>query len=273
MDEQIRALIEQFVNDNIDTFHERRLAAIKKLKLTKVLARKNPYLFRAKNLNRPADLVAAILDAGLSSSEEGSFGVFLESLAVFVAEITGGGMKSAVAGLDIELTRGGIRYLITVKSGQNWGNKASRKTMTDDFTTALKVLRQNPQIGQLQPVEGICYGKFGVKTPDRGHQDKGNYVRMIGQRFWELISGDSDLYIDIIEPLGHEAEAHAAKFEAERDATYTRLTDEFIHTFCDAEFHIDWHKLVETVSQTNAPRKRTSLVAQVEKPQKKKRQK
>jgi hypothetical protein len=254
MDDQIRALIELFVHENIDTFHERRLAAIKKLKLTKVLARKNPYLFRAKNLNRPADLVAAILDAGLSSSEEGSFGGFLEALAVFVAEKTGGGMKSAVPGIDIELTRGGIRYLITVKSGQNWGNADSRKKMTDNFRTALRILRQNPQIGQLQPIEGICYGTFGVKSPDRGQQDRGDYIRIIGQRFWELISGDSELYVDMIEPLGHEAEAHAAKFEAERDATYTRLTDEFIHTFCDAEYQIDWHKLVETVSKTNAPK-------------------
>jgi hypothetical protein len=251
MDDQIRALVEQFVNENIDTFHEKRLAKIKKLKLTKVLARKNPYLFRAKNLNRPADLVTAILDAGLSSSEEGSFGGFLEALAVFVAEKTGGGVKSAVQGLDIELTRNRIRYLITVKSGQNWGNADQRKKMRDNFRTALIVLRQNPQIGQLQPIEGICYGTFGVRSPDRGQQDKGDYIRIIGQRFWELISGDAELYMDIIEPLGHEAEAHAAKFEAEKDATYTRLTDEFIHSFCDAEYHIDWHKLVETVSKTN----------------------
>jgi len=251
MDNQTRVIIEQFVNENIDTFHRKRLAAIKELKLTKVLARKNPYLFRAKNLNRAADLVTAILDAGLSSSEEGSFGGFLEALAVFVAEKTGGGVKSGIPGLDIELMRGGIRYLITVKSGQNWGNADSRKKMTDNFRTALRVLRQNPQMGQLQPIEGICYGKFGVKSPDRGQQDKGDYIRIIGQRFWELISGDAELYVDLIQPLGHEAEAHAAKFEAEKDATYTRLTDEFIHSFCDADYHIDWRKLVETVSRTN----------------------
>jgi len=250
----MRALIEQFVNENIDTFHEKRLATIKKLKLAKVLARKNPYLFRAKNLNRPADLVTAILDAGLSSSEEGSFGGFLEALAVFVAEKTTGGMKSGIPGLDIELTRGRIRYLITVKSGQNWGNADQRKKMRENFRTALIVLRQNKQIGQLQPIEGICYGTFGVKSPDRGQQDRGDYVRIIGQRFWELISGDAELYVDMIEPLGHEAEAHSDKFEAEKDATYTRLTDEFIHSFCDAEYHIDWHRLVETVSQTNLPK-------------------
>jgi hypothetical protein len=156
MDEKTRYLIEQFVHENIDTFHARRLESIQGLKLEKVLARKNPYLFRAKNLNVAADLVAALLDATLSSSEEGSFGVFLEALAIYVAENTGGGVKSGITGLDIEIVRDNIRYLITVKSGQNWGNSDQRNKMEGNFKTALKVLRQNKDVGQLQPVEGIC---------------------------------------------------------------------------------------------------------------------
>jgi hypothetical protein len=35
-------------------------------------------------------------------------------------------------------------------------------------------------------------------------------------------------YVDLIEPLAHEAEAHAMKFEEEKAATYNRLTEEFI---------------------------------------------
>mgnify|MGYP003693760529 CR=1 FL=1 len=64
----------------ISTAFTKRLASIKNLKLAKVLSRKNPYLFKAKNLNKAADLVSAILDATLSSSEEGSFGGFMEAL-------------------------------------------------------------------------------------------------------------------------------------------------------------------------------------------------
>lgn len=251
MDAETCDLIQRFVHENIDTFHATRLDSIKNLKLAKVLARKNPYLFKAKNLNIAADLVGAILDAALSSSEEGSFGGFLEALAIYVAETCGGGMKSGITGLDIELVREGIRYLVTVKSGQNWGNAGQRADMELSFRTALKVLRQNPRVGQLQPVEGICYGKFGPRAADRGQIDKGNYVRIIGQRFWQLISGDANLYVDLIEPLGHEAEAHARNFEEEKAATYNRLTEEFIQTFCDAERKIDWPKLVRFVSETN----------------------
>src|ERR1051325_4756152 len=102
MNAETRALIEKYVHENIDDFHAKRLDSIKNLKLGKVLARKNPYLFRAKNLTVAADLIGAILDATLSSSEEGSFGTFLEALAIFVAERTGGGQKSGITGLDIE---------------------------------------------------------------------------------------------------------------------------------------------------------------------------
>jgi hypothetical protein len=259
MDAAIYAQIEQFVHNNIDSFHNNRLAAIKRIQLTNVLTTKNPYLFRAKNLTRAADLVTALLDARLSSSEEGSFGGFLESLAVFVAQITGGGQKSGIQGIDIELTRDQIRYLIAVKSGQNWGNRAQHEELRRNFRSAVRVIRQNRDArdtGVIQPVEGMCYGKFGVRSADRGLIDRGDYLRMIGQRFWFLISGDKELYASLIEPLGHEAEQHALKFTAEKDATYNRLTQEFIQQFCDADFNIDWPRLVRFVSENMPPDER-----------------
>src|SRR5258706_11195316 len=133
MDDQTRGLIEKYVHDNIDDFHAKRLANIQGLTLKAVLENKNPYLFKAKNLNQPAELIAAILDARLSSGEETSFGRFLEGLAVYVAQITAGGQKSAAKGIDIELTRDGIRYLIPVKSGKNWGNDDQHKKLAEHF--------------------------------------------------------------------------------------------------------------------------------------------
>lgn len=261
MDEKTRGLITTFVHENIDTFHEKRLAGVKTIKLDTLLARKNPYLFRAKNINSAADFITAILEASLSSGEEGSFGGFLEDLAVFVAENTGGGVKSGVPGLDIEITRANIRYLISVKSGKNWGNNDQRKKMKDNFTSALRILRQNQNVGQLQPVEGICYGKFGSGA-DRGRKDQGLFIQLIGQSFWELISGHAQFYVDIIEPLGHEAEAHATNFEIEKAAVHTRLTAEFTAEYCTPEYRIDWPKLVTFVS-SNVPPPRKPRVKKV----------
>lgn len=68
----------QFIEPNIQHFHARRLENLLALQLKKILSRKNPYLFKAKNQNTAHDLVKTILDAHLSSQEEGIFGGFLE---------------------------------------------------------------------------------------------------------------------------------------------------------------------------------------------------
>ncbi|MGH9966766.1 MAG: PmeII family type II restriction endonuclease [Pyrinomonadaceae bacterium] len=188
MKKKTRQQIEEFVHDNIDTFHEKRIENIKSLKLNQVLKNKNPYLFRAKNLTRADELMSALLDARLSSSEEGSFGGFLEELAIYVADISVEGKKSGIEGIDIELTRDKIRYLIAVKSGKNWGNASSVAKQRENFRRAVKVLKQSKYVGEIQPTLGICYGKF--KTAYTGQ-----FLHIGGQSFWHLISGDRDLYI------------------------------------------------------------------------------
>jgi hypothetical protein len=267
MKKNIRKLIEEFVHGNINSFHARRIENIRSLKLDQVLKNKNPYLFRAKNLNLANELVAALLDARLSSSEEGSFGGFLEELAIYVANITGGGEKSGMEGVDIELTRTRIRYLIAVKSGRNWGNASQHARLRENFRRAVKVLRQSKHVGQLQPTLGICYGKFRTVN-------NGEFLHIGGQSFWSLISGDDDFYVDLIEPLGYEAEAINKEFDEVKSATYNRLTRSFANEYCDAAGKIDWPRLVHFVSgnlsePTTPSRKRPDLTMEgVAKPRK-----
>lgn len=242
MNKKTRTLIEKYVHENIDSFHLSRIARLKSLTLNDVIKNKNPYLFRAKNLNYAPELMVALLDARLSSSEEGSFGGFLENLAVYVAEITGDGQKSAAEGIDIEVNRENVRYLIAVKSGRNWGNASQHAALRQNFKRAVRVIKQGRYVGQLQPTLGICYGKF--KTVYTGE-----HLHIGGQSFWHLISGDKNLYIDLIEPLGHEAKKHDEAFQDEKDKTYNRLTREFMNEYCEEKTGaIDWPKLVEFVS-------------------------
>jgi hypothetical protein len=241
MKREIRKLIEQFVHENIDSFHARRTENIRNLKLNQVLKNKNPYLFRAKNLNRADELVAALLDARQSSSEEGSFGGFMEELAIYVSKITVGGEKSGIEGIDIELKRDNVRYLIAVKSGKNWGNASQHAKLRDNFKRAMKVLKQSKYVGEIQPTLGIAYGNF--KTVNTG-----GFLHIGGQSFWNLISDDRNFYVDLIEPLGHESEKLNEEFDEEKSATYNRLTREFVNDYCDAEGKIDWARLVHFVS-------------------------
>jgi hypothetical protein len=241
MNKTLRKKIEDYVEEHIVAFHVRRAENLQKLKLKDVLKNKNPYLFRAKDLQSATSLVNALMDARLSSSEEGSFGSFLENLAIYVAELTGGGQKSAAKGLDIELTRDKIRYLIAVKSGKNWGNSSSHRELKKNFATAVKVIRQSHHAGQLQPTLGICYGNFKKVN-------NGIFLKIGGQQFWHLLSGDPNLYIDLVEPLGKEAELHNKNFALEKDKTYNRLVRELTSEYCDQSGAINWAKLVRFVS-------------------------
>ena len=65
-DEQITA----YVESNIGTFHGKRIESLEGLQLDSLLRRKNPYLFKSKNLTMASDLVRSLLDAYLSSQEE-----------------------------------------------------------------------------------------------------------------------------------------------------------------------------------------------------------
>src|SRR5579859_1018700 len=108
--------VRESVSNNIGLFHEARLRRIQTLKLMQVLKRKNLYLFRAKNVFLPETLIRMLVDAWLSSSEEGLFGNFLENLALFVAKNALNGQKSSVPGIDLEFIRDEIRLLVAIKS-------------------------------------------------------------------------------------------------------------------------------------------------------------
>src|SRR6266478_4985845 len=94
--------IRQYVEKNIQSFHDARIKSLSKLRLGRVLKKKNPYLFKAKHVITPRDLVKALLDAYLSSQEEAILGGFLEGLAVFICSRIYNGRKSTSEGVDLE---------------------------------------------------------------------------------------------------------------------------------------------------------------------------
>ena len=130
--------VSQYVEQNIGTFHEKRIQSLDTLKLSQVLKRKNPYLFKAKYVLTADEIIRGIIDAHISSSEEGIFGDWLEGLAIFINGQVYGGKKSGINGVDLEFDNNGIRYIVNIKSGPNWGNSSQVEKMGDDFKTAKK---------------------------------------------------------------------------------------------------------------------------------------
>lgn len=227
--------VTDFVNRNIVIYHNNKLKKLTKLNLKTLLKCKNPYLYKAKNIHTSEMLIRTILDAYLSSQEETLFGTFLESLAVFICEKVYQGKKSSAEGIDLEFDKDGIRYIVSIKSGPNWGNSSQIKKMTDNFKKAVRIIRSNSQITNIVAVNGCCYG--------RDFSDNGDYIKMCGQRFWEFISGDAQMYINIIEPLGINAKQHNDDFVREYSRMINLFTSEFSEEFC-TDGNIDWNSLL-----------------------------
>jgi hypothetical protein len=178
-----------------------------------------------------------LLDAYLSSSEETIFGDYLEELAIFINSETFGGQKSSAQGIDLEFTRDGIRYIVSIKSGPNWGNSSQIKKLQLDFKNAAKTLRTSNSRLHIQAVNGCCYGRGA-------NEDKGDYRKLCGQSFWEFISGNDTLYTDLIEPLGHQARQRNMEFEEKYSRVVNLFVQEFLQNFCTLSGDIDWPKLV-----------------------------
>lgn len=237
--------INSYVERNISEFHQKRLTRLSELKLQSVLKRKNPYLFKAKNILTAEQLVRTLLDAHLSSQEETIFGEFLEGLAIFICGMVYGGEKSDSEGIDLRFKKGSVIYLVSIKSGPNWGNSQQIRKMEDSFKRATRTLQTNSRIenSNIRCVNGCCYGR------DDGNH--GFYEKLCGQSFWEFISGNKDLYTEIIEPLGHKAKEANTEFEASYAAIINRFTKEFMDSFCNSDYEIDWRKLVKFNSANN----------------------
>lgn len=240
--------VSQYVEQKIGIFHQKRIQSLDGLKLRDVLARKNPYLYKAKYVLTAEQIIRGIVDAHISSNEETVFGDWLEGLAIFINSKVYSGYKSGIKGIDLEFDHDGARNIVTIKSGPNWGNSSQIAKMRADFNTAKKTLRTSNSQLNVIAVNGCCYGRDNKP-------DKGDYFKYCGQRFWEFISGDTDLYTEIIEPLGHKAKEKNDDFVQSYSQMINKFTREFSNNLCKDNGEIDWEKLVRFNSGITAPKR------------------
>jgi len=241
--------VSQYVENNIGTFHQKRIQSLDNLMLSKVLKRKNPYLFKAKFVLTVEQIIRGIVDAHISSNEETIFGDWLEGLAIFINNKVFSGYKSGITGIDLEFDNNGVRNIVTIKSGPNWANSRQLAEMRASFKTAKKTLRTSNSQLNIIAVNGCCYG-----TDNR--PDKGDYFKYCGQKFWEFISGDTNLYTEIIEPLGHKAKEKNDDFVKSYSQMINKFTKEFANEFCKDNGDIDWEKLVRFNSEIPVSKKK-----------------
>lgn len=234
-------------------FYENRLKSLNALCLNNILKRKTPYLFKAKNLELAGDFVKSIVDAFSSSQEETIFGNFLEGFAIYVSHQLHNGFKSNFKSIDLEFERDNIYYIVGIKSGIHWGNADQINTMKNNFKIAKETLRARGITQEIIAVNGCMYGKDRNPLKDKSRSktikdiDK-VYYKYAGQDFWKFISGDDNLYQQIIVPIDLKAQEKDEVFKKAYSAKINEMTQEFILNFM-SNHQIDWVKLIDYVSK------------------------
>ncbi len=234
-------------------FYENRLKSLNALCLYNILKRKNPYLFKAKNLELAGDFVKSIVDAFLSSQEETIFGNLLEGFAIYVSHRLHNGFKSKFKSIDLEFERDNTYYIVGIKSGVNWGNADQINTMKNNFKLAKETLRAKGITEEIIAVNGCMYGKdrnpLKNKSKNKVIKDVDKvYYKYAGQDFWNFISGDDNLYQAIIVPIDRKAQEKDEVFKKAYSAKINEMTQVFMSNFM-RENQIDWIKLIDYVSK------------------------
>lgn len=228
--------LRHIVLTHLSRFYERRLKRLQDLKLRDILAEKNPYLFRAIGVESGTHVVEQLLDAYLSSSDEGIFGTeFFEPVAKAVC----GGVVATAEGVDIAIETEDRYLAIAVKSGPNPFNSSQAKRQNDEFlalNSRLSKLRK-----QFDALLGHCYGRRSAEST------KSRIYRIrSGQAFWAEITGDETFYLKLIHAIETDyACNHRLGYQRERARAVNRYVREFTTDFCDANGAIDWQHLVE----------------------------
>lgn len=229
-------VVVQAIATALDEFYATLIAKIDHMKIATIIKRKNPYLFRAKAMNGAAQIVDAILNAFVSSSEETIFGnVFFEPIATAAVK----GQKALAEGVDIMVEKDDTIYAIAVKSGTSVFNASSKKRQEQNFMAAQKLASQAHK--RFVPIIGYSYGK--KKTSNRGIPRF--YSELAGQEFWTELTGDDQFYIKLIRLMDTLPEKYVDRFEKSYQKAANRLVKEFTNEFCLDDGSIDWEKLVQ----------------------------
>ena len=211
------AQLREFIHDELHRFQESKLNKLNEFDLVKIIRRKNPYLFRYKNFEALEDLVKALVDATLSSSDETLFGVILEKVAIKVCEQSFGGRKSMVERIDLEFDRDNVRYIVSIKSGPNWGNSYQKKRMKQHFTQTRRIFEQGGYSQMVRAIESCCYGQTSRMF------NQGDYHKLCGREFWQLISGSRLMYQVVLELIAEASKDNGRTYNHEYDEAIMAL--------------------------------------------------
>lgn len=239
-------------SDVIKPFYDIRLKRLESAKLSDISKRKNPYLFKAKNIETAGDLAKSILDAFLSSQEETIFGDLMENLAIHICHLVFNGKKAEEGkyrSVDLIFERDNKIFVVGIKSGPNWGNSDQVNTLKRNLKLSKKIIRAEIDKKKIITVNGCMYGRDNAPHKINKNDPEISYFKICGQPFWELISGDNQLYKKIIQPLDKEAKKRDEIFKKLYIKKINEMTKDIIDLFYTRN-NLDWDKIIDYVSKS-----------------------
>ncbi len=229
--------IESFVNG----FYAELPDMLDPVGLSDLLQGENPYQLMQKGSSRVDDLVRSLLDKHLDHYESHWFGQLMEQLVVYVCGMTYGGWKSELRGIDLEFARDGDWYVVTFTPYPDYDEGNESLALEDNFRDATMSIERASPSADVIAINGCFYGWNPVT-------DEGEYVKYCGPAFWELISGDAELYKRIVEPLRKASVGNNIRTSEMYGRTVNRLSAEFYRLMCNPHGEIDWEAVAEFAS-------------------------
>lgn len=223
-----RALVEAFSVDFIEPLKEK----LQTIKFAKLIARKNPYLYRASGIETVEELVDRALRDFLSSSTEGLFGRAMER---FVTALPGC-IKSSAEGVDVEKRVGDAVDLYAIKSGPAGYNSASMKTQRRNLVDARARLQQQRGMA-VNTYIGFVYGRKRTGKPILG------IITLSSKELWHRLADDPTFFERLLEATRCVAGLYQGNVEAARQ----RLIDEAYELFSENN-RISWRKILRQCS-------------------------
>lgn len=230
----------RFANDSFAEYENRCLNSLISIQLSDLLM-SDSYILRTEQELLVSSLIKQLIDEYFSDIQQVIFEEFCRTLVFDLCKMKDYATRSSLHGIDLELDKDEVHYLIHVNGDTKWGNSSQIIHMVDAFKKAQCNLRASNAKSQFRFVNGCCYGSEN-KT------DKGDYIKLCGQPFWEFISGNKQLFVEIIEPLGFRAKERNQEFLEEYGRLINLFTQEFMNNFC-MDGKIDWEKLVRFNSE------------------------
>jgi len=212
------------------------------LELLPLLRGINPYHLRARGVASVCEIVKELLDREELKLEVYLFHDFMRSLSFMVAEERLGARKSKSVGIDFELEREGVQYLILVGADDSSRDDISHPEWLARADNGVDCEKPQRDTLSKQPTLGIYFG-----ASERRYEELVLIVK--GQAFWELISGEPGFHEDVSDLIGHYSRDIRAHSDYSGVNALNRLSRDFFTGFCRADGSIDWPKIVTLVSK------------------------